>query len=54
MFIKNKLQGARNPKFFTIGKTTDEECRVQGLEVSGVAKNQTTDGLLQADIGVVV
>tara|TARA_B100001750_G_scaffold12509_1_gene9039 strand:- start:422 stop:751 length:330 start_codon:yes stop_codon:yes gene_type:complete len=41
-------------KIIAIGNTTAAECRIQGLEVAGVAKNQTTDDLVQAVIGVLV
>ena len=46
--------GRTATKIITIGNTTAEECRIQGLEVAGVAENQTTDGLVQAVIGVLV
>ena len=39
-------------KIVVIGETTAEECRLQGLEVAGVAKSQTIEGLVQAVIGV--
>ncbi|HAF68768.1 MAG TPA: uroporphyrinogen III synthase [Acidimicrobiaceae bacterium] len=44
--------GRAAPKVVAIGQTTAEECRVQGLEVADVAESQTTEGLVQAVIGV--
>ena len=46
--------GQTATKIIAIGNTTAAECRIQGLEVAGVAKNQTTDDLVQAVIGVLV
>ncbi len=46
--------GRTATKIITIGNTTAEECRIQGLEVAGVAESQTTDGLVQAVIGALV
>ena len=53
--VKGHLEQTRGrtaSKIIAIGQTTAEECRVQGLEVSGIAKSQSTEGLLQAVIGV--
>ncbi len=44
--------GRTASKIVAIGQTTAEECRVQGLEVAGVAESQTTEGLIRAVIGV--